>query len=385
MKAYIFNIHDVVLLMTAAECLLLSIFQQVLPIRERNYGLLLTAFLLIVATASACTLILWNDQFELAPLFEQQLLPYFLLGALMLKGPAIYLYVSALTQQNLRLQPRHALHLIPALALALCIFVFGLSSDDLRRIAIDSPGFPELAVNLAWDLSTAVPLAYAVAAVLLLHRYRAELEDEYSHFSTTELHWLNILTYGVLISWGWTLLVHILAKYTSVETADLLGIADNYVTFILINAFFAYSLSYAHKLLATQPQQNREASEEEPSESAISKVRQAMEVEKIYLKKNLNLEQFSSRLDMPAKEVSAVINKHFGTNFFEFINSYRVEEAKALLADPARADMTVLDVLMESGFNSKSAFHRFFSRLVGMSPTEYRKQQQKKGPATGAQ
>ncbi|MFC6977926.1 helix-turn-helix domain-containing protein [Microbulbifer taiwanensis] len=69
-----------------------------------------------------------------------------------------------------------------------------------------------------------------------------------------------------------------------------------------------------------------------------------------------------------------MINKHFGTNFFEFINSYRVEEAKALLADAGRADMTVLDVLMESGFNSKSAFHRFFSRLVGMSPTEYRRQ-----------
>ncbi|WP_323847412.1 helix-turn-helix domain-containing protein [Microbulbifer magnicolonia] len=374
MKDYIFNIHDVVLLMTAAECLLLSIFQQVLPIRERNYGLLLTAFLLIVATASACTLILWNDQFEVAPLFGQRLLPYFLFAALMLKGPAIYLYVSSLTQQNLRLEWRHALHLVPALLLMLSIFAFDLSSDDLRRIAIDSPGFPELAVELVWDLATAVPLAYAIAAVLSLHRYRGELEDEYSHFSTTELHWLNILTYGVLISWGWTLAVHVLAKYSSVETADLLGIADNYVTFILINAFFAYSLSYAHQLLVTQPQQSREPSGEEPSESAINKVRQAMETEKLYLKKNLNLEQFSNRLELPAKEVSAVINKHFGTNFFEFINSYRVEEAKALLADPGKAEMTVLDVLLESGFNSKSAFHRFFSRLAGMSPTEYRRQ-----------
>ncbi|SEA09037.1 helix-turn-helix domain-containing protein [Microbulbifer marinus] len=375
MKDYIFNIHDVVLLMTAAECLLLSIFQQVLPIRDRNYGRLLTAFLLIVAIASACTLILWNDQFEVAPLFGQVLLPYFLFGALMLKGPAFYLFVSALTQQNMRLQRRHAIHLLPALAVILYLFIFDLSSDDLRRISVAGQGFPARLVDLVWDLSTVVPLAYAVAAVLLLHRYRSELEDEYSHFSTTELDWLNILTYGVLISWGWTLMVHVLAKYTSVETADLLGIADNYVAFILINAFFAYSLSYAHQLLATQPQQSREPSEEEPSESAIDKVRHAMEVEKIYLKKNLNLEQFSSRIELPPKEVSAVINKHFGTNFFEYVNSYRVEAAKALLADPDKANMTVLDVLLESGFNSKSAFHRFFSRLVGMSPTEYRKQE----------
>ncbi|MFC6977927.1 AraC family transcriptional regulator [Microbulbifer taiwanensis] len=285
MKDYIFNVHDVVLLMTAAECLLLSIFQQVLPIRARNYGLLLTAFLLIVATASACTLVMWNDQFQVAPLFGQTLLPYLLFGALMLKGPAIYLYVSALTQQNLRLQRHHALHLVPALLLVLYLFIFDLSSDDLRRIAIAGQGFPESAVDLVWDISTAVPLAYALAAVLSLRRYRGELEDEYSHFSTTELHWLNILTYGVLISWGWTLAVHVLAKYSSVETADLLGIADNYVTFILINAFFAYSLSYAHQLLVTRPSSSRESAPGEPSDSAITKVRQAMEVEKLYLKK----------------------------------------------------------------------------------------------------
>ncbi|WP_428623532.1 helix-turn-helix domain-containing protein [Sedimenticola sp.] len=374
MKDYIFNVHDVVLMMTAAECVLLSIFQQVLPIRERNYGFLLTAFLLIVAIVSTCTLMLWNDQFEVAPLLSQWLLPYLLIGALMLKGPSIYLYVSALTQQNLRLQRHHALHLIPALLVGLCIFAFDLGSDDLRRLSIAGRSPQERMVDLVWDLSAVVPLAYALASVLLLHRYRVELEDEYSHFSTTELYWLNILIYCVLISWGWTVLAHVLAKYVSVETADGLGIADNYVSFILINAFFAYSLSYAHQLLATQPQQSRETAAEEPSKSAIARVRQAMEVEKLYLKKNLNLEQFSTYLDLSAKETSAVINKHFGTNFFEFINSYRVEEAKALLADASKAEMTVLDVLLESGFNSKSAFHRFFSRLVNMSPTEYRKQ-----------
>lgn len=373
MKAYIFNIHDVVLLMTAAECLLLSLFQLALPLRERTYGLLLTAFLLIVALASTCTLILWNDQFELAPLIEQQLLPYLLFAALMLKGPAIYLYVSALTQQHLRLQWRHALHLLPALVMALFILAFDLSSDDLRRIPTSGQGFPERIVDLVWDLSTLVPLGYALAAVLMIRRYCGQLEDEYSHFSTVELSWLNALTLCVLASWGWTLVVHVVAKFSSDEIADHLGIADNYVSFVLINAFFAYTLTYAHQLLVTKPERNRESPGDEPSEAAINSVRRAMDEEKLHLKKNLNLEQFSERVKLPAKEVSAVINKHFGTNFFEFINSYRVEEAKALLADESKAEMTVLDILLESGFNSKSAFHRFFSRLVGVSPSEYRK------------
>lgn len=378
MKAYIFNIHDVVLLMTAAECLLLSIFQLVLPLRERTYGLLLTTFLLIIAVASACTLILWNDQFSLPRWIDQVLLPYFLFAALMLKGPAIYLYVSALTQQSLRLQWHHALHLVPALILLLCIAIFDLSSDHLRHIAAAGQGFSSRIVDLIWDISTLVPLAYAAAAALLIRRYRSELKDEYSHFSTTELSWLNALTLGALASWGWTMLVHVVSKFSSGETADHLGIADNYITFILINAFFAYSLTYAHQLLVTKPERNRETPEDEPSESAIDRVRKAMETDKAYLKKNLNLEQFSAKVELPAKEVSAVINKHFGTNFFEFVNSYRVEEAKALLADEKNADMTILDILLQSGFNSKSAFHRFFSRLVGMSPTEYRKKTQQR-------
>ncbi len=99
-----------------------------------------------------------------------------------------------------------------------------------------------------------------------------------------------------------------------------------------------------------------------------------MEVQKLYLKHNLNIEEFSKRIDLPIKDVSAVINKHYGTNFFEFMNKYRVEEAKRLLLDKNCADMTVLDILLQAGFNSKSAFHRFFNRLVGVSPTEFRKQ-----------
>ncbi|WP_288129557.1 helix-turn-helix domain-containing protein [Microbulbifer sp.] len=374
MKEYIFNIHDLTLIMTVAECLLLCVFQQALPIRDRNYGRLLSLFLLTVATAAACTLLLWNDQFRPSSPLGQTLQPYLLFTTLMLKGPAFYLFVSALTKHDLRLQRRHALHLTPALLMAILIFAFGLSSDDLRYVRTGAEALPIGLVDRVWDLVKLVPLAYALAAVLMLRRYRGELEDEYSHFSTTELSWLNILTYGVLISWSWSLLVHLLGYRIPASTADMLGIIDNYTTCILVNAFFAYSLSYAHQLLATRPQPSRESSEEKPPESAVARVRQAMETEKIYLKKNLSLDIFSKSIQLSPRVVSSVVNKHFGTNFFEFINTYRVEEAKALLADASRAEMTIMDILLECGFNSKSAFNRFFSRLTGMSPREYRKQ-----------
>ncbi len=147
------------------------------------------------------------------------------------------------------------------------------------------------------------------------------------------------------------------------------------MVFILINALFIYSVVYAHQLLTTKPaiEVIKDKTDEKLPGSAILKVQNGMEIDKLFLKHNLNIDQFSKRIDLPVKDVSAVINKHYNTNFFEFMNKYRVEEAKRLLSDSQYANVTILDILLEAGFNSKSAFHRFFNRLVGVSPTEFRK------------
>lgn len=373
MKAYIFNIHDVVLLMTVAECFLLTIFQSVLPVTNRRASILLSIFLLCVAIGSACILILWNEHVHITPVFDQFLLPYFLVTALILKGPALYLYVAALTQHSFSWRLHHLWHLTPVVVCMLWLAVFRLDSLDLNFRVVDSTEFSRSLVDYVWHIIKIIPFLYGIAAVFLMKKYRSRLKDEYSDFSTTEPGWLNVLTIGFLVSWTLSGIAHIIAQVASPEVSDSFGIADNYVTFILINALFTYSLVYAHKLLTTKQEPVKDKYDGKLTESAIKKVHEGMESQKLYLKHNLNIEEFSKRIDLPVKEVSTVINKHYGTNFFEFMNSYRVEEAKRLLSDPKLADMTVLDVLLQSGFNSKSAFHRFFNRLVGVSPTEFRK------------
>lgn len=374
MKDYIFNIHDVVLLMTAAESILLALLQAAMPARNRLYGRLLSAFLLVIATVAGATLILWNDQIYLGHTIDHYWVPYFLVFALMLKGPTLFLYVASITRAQFALKPIHLAHLAPAVVSVTIMAIFGIHGNDMRHMWAMGEDSPEALVAFLWDSAKLVPLVYALAAVVLVQRYRSELKDEYSLFSNTEPRWLNILTLGFFASWTWSMVVHIIAKYASEETADYLGIADNYITFILINALFTYSLVYAHQLLTTRTEETRAPSEDVPSEPAIEQVKHAMEQDKVFLRANLNIEQFSAIIDLPVKDVSSVINKHFGTNFFEFVNSYRVEEAKQLLSDPSQADKTILDILLESGFNSKSAFHRFFKRLAGMPPSEYRKQ-----------
>ena len=112
----------------------------------------------------------------------------------------------------------------------------------------------------------------------------------------------------------------------------------------------------------------------EHSPDFISRIREGMEGQQLYLKHTLNIEEFAKQIGIHYREVSVIINQHFDTNFFEFVNSYRVNRAKEMLVDPKFADRTILDILLESGFNSKSSFHRFFKRYTGMSAAEYRKQ-----------
>lgn len=378
MKDHIFNFHDVVLLMTVAECILLAIFQSVLPVTNRLASALLSVFLLCVAIGSACTLILWNDFVQIHPLFDIAFLPYFLTAALLLKGPALFLYVASLTRRDFTLRAHHLWHLLPTVACFLWLQFFNLDSLDLRFRAPDATPLINNLANYVWHFVKVQPLAYAIAAVVISQTYVARLKDHYSAFSPTEPGWLRVLTLGFLLSWITTLVVHAIAQYSTPQTSDALGILDNYAVFVLINALFIYSVVYAHQLLTTHHHEEDETktkAEEKLTDTAIAKVQAGMEKDKLYLKQNLNIEEFSKRIDLPVKEVSAVINKHYGTNFFEFMNRYRVEEAKRLLGDPAHADKTILDILLQSGFNSKSAFHRFFGRLVGVSPTEYRKQQ----------
>lgn len=377
MQKHIFNIHDVILFMTVAECILLVIFQAILPVKNQLANRLLSIFLLSIAVSSACIMVLWNDDVMLFDLFDETLLPYFLATAQLLKGPMLLFYVISLTEDAFQFTRRHLLHLAPIVISLLWLLVFQIDSSDLRFKTIGQTETERQIANSLWHFIKIMPFFYALAAVNRVRLYRIGLHNQYSNFSPTEPTWLNMLSLGFLFTWSFSILVHVVANTVALgapQVSDLFGITENYIVFILINALFINSVVHTHKLLTTKPEVAKDKTDEKLTDSAIQKVQLGMEVQKLFLKQNLNIDEFSKRINLPVKEVSAVINKHYGTNFFEFMNSYRVEEAKRLLGDAQHADMTVMDVLLHAGFNSKSAFHRFFNRLVGMSPTEFRKQ-----------
>ena len=90
-----------------------------------------------------------------------------------------------------------------------------------------------------------------------------------------------------------------------------------------------------------------------------------------YRDEDISLGQLADRLGLTPHQLSEVINARLGKSFFELIDGYRLEEVKrTLLDDPSRR---VIDVALDAGFNSPSAFYRAFKKDVGMSPSEFRK------------
>ena len=94
--------------------------------------------------------------------------------------------------------------------------------------------------------------------------------------------------------------------------------------------------------------------------------------EAMYLEPALAITGVARRSGYPEYLVSAVINRRFGCNFWEYINRQRVEAARAHLAD-ADDGRTVLDIAYACGFTSKSTFNAAFKRQVGTTPSAYRR------------
>jgi AraC-like DNA-binding protein len=105
-------------------------------------------------------------------------------------------------------------------------------------------------------------------------------------------------------------------------------------------------------------------------------LKQLMLKERLYRESELKLETLAAKLDVPKHYVSQIINQYYKVNYFEYINLLRIEEAKLLLVDVDKRSMNIIEVAYTVGYNTKNTFNNAFRRLVGVTPTEYRQQNQ---------
>jgi len=105
-----------------------------------------------------------------------------------------------------------------------------------------------------------------------------------------------------------------------------------------------------------------------------------MKEEKLYQETQLSLQELADKIEFPSYQVSQAINEGLKQNFYDLVNSYRVEEAKRLLLDEKNKNFTILSVGFEAGFNSKTTFNTVFKKFTGQTPTEYKARQKDINP-----
>ncbi|WP_194778093.1 helix-turn-helix domain-containing protein [Pararhodonellum marinum] len=99
-----------------------------------------------------------------------------------------------------------------------------------------------------------------------------------------------------------------------------------------------------------------------------------MENEKFYKEENISIKDVAEKIEERPYIVSQAINTCLGKNFFDLINSYRVEEAKILMLDEKLAHLSMIGIAFEAGFSSKTAFNTAFKKHTGMTPSQFKKE-----------
>jgi AraC-like DNA-binding protein len=92
-----------------------------------------------------------------------------------------------------------------------------------------------------------------------------------------------------------------------------------------------------------------------------------------FLDPSLTIQNLAGQMQIGSRELSVLINQHIGNHFFDFVNEYRIQKTTKILQDKSKNKLTILEILYEVGFNSKSSFNSAFKKHIGITPTEYRK------------
>ena len=111
-----------------------------------------------------------------------------------------------------------------------------------------------------------------------------------------------------------------------------------------------------------------------PDARQLATLNRLIAVERVYREPSLTIAALATRMGLPEHRLRKLINQALGhRNFNAFLNAYRIEDAKRALSDAALADLPVLTIAMDAGFQSLGPFNRAFKAGTGLTPTEYRR------------
>jgi len=295
-----------------------------------------------------------------------------------LLAPLLFLYVKSLCEQNFKLKNTDLFHLVPFVF----ILLFQIATASI--VISESPETNTLLYKtfitnhgkIFWTSNLIQILLYIVTMLRIPQIFGKKSKDQSSSIEIRNLKWLKSLLILLVLHW---LFITSQAVLTTLEISNitLLSVLSLYsiVIFLVFATILVFKGLKQLQIFSVMEEKPKYANS--PLAGKIIKeyaddLANFMKNQKPYLASSLTLNDLSEKLSIPSWQLSQILNEHFNQNFFNYINSHRIEEAKRLLSDTNNDNRTVLEVLYEVGFNSKSTFNIAFKKYTGLTPSEFK-------------
>lgn len=303
-----------------------------------------------------------------------------------LQLPVFYLYALSVCYSDFRLQSKHLLHALPFLVVNLMVLPRFYMVDAASQIDFILNRQTRVELQFTHILFHFQVILYCIAVFMLLRKAKKLYLENYAGKSIQSYNWLFQIAVVLTVLYLITLFKNIfkfsdypnISEYIKIAILLLqLFIVCWYLFKALYNPGLFQNVDSKLKLVADIISEEKnsghfaENTKEDTEE--LSKLRHYMIAEKPFLNPSLTILEVSNAIQIPVRDLSVLINHTLGQHFYDFVNIYRIESAMEILKDPAKNKLTVLEILYEVGFNSKSSFNTAFKKHTGNTPTTYRK------------
>ncbi len=277
------------------------------------------------------------------------------LAFLLLIGPFLRWYVISMTQDKAKLQGYHFWELMPFCLLFLSGFFISGKWRDIHNNNV-------IIIFASVLIFTYLHLAFYIftAGSALQKANKTHTRETRTKSQKAILHWLRMLLIGFCIIW----------------ISYVLNIVENtvpYITGPMMYSIVVYVLSFKGFQLKITDLDGTVFKKNDDLD-LFQRISSLVIDNKMYREPSVSLSDISQQTGKSPQKTSEVINQYANQNFNDFINFYRIQEAKKFLLQKDKENYTISSIAFDAGFNSLSSFNSAFKKHEGTTPSQYRKQ-----------